>query len=392
MPEQSIRMRDVRLSRIREIMNYCALLRKEGRVILDFTNGEPDFVTPSCIREAAASALDEGKTGYAPVVGVEALREAISAKLMRDNGLTYSADEILITNGGTQSAFLAMAAFLNPGDEVLLPDPGYTIYPEIAKFCGASIRYYSLKGENGFEPDPAEIESLLSDKTKILLLISPSNPIGSVISMKTLENLADLVRNRDMLILSDEIYERIVYDGAKAPGIAALPGMREKTIILNGFSKTYAMTGWRLGYAAAPEKYIEPMMRLNSITTCGAANFSQWAAAAAILKAEPDVERMRQEYEKRRDYVAERINAMDLISCRKPEGAFYAFIDVRQTGMGAEEFVRFLIDEESCALVPGTAFGKEGEGYVRLCFAKTIEQLGELMDRLERAIAKIRQH
>ena len=391
MPEQSIRMKDIKLSRIREIMNYCAGLRKEGRVILDFTNGEPDFVTPDCIRNAAKEALDAGITGYAPTVGVEALRRAVAMKLRRDNGLTYSADEILITNGGTQGAFLAMAAFLNPGDEVLLPNPGFTIYPEIARFCGAEIRYYRLKGENAFEPDPSEIEGLLTDKTKMLLLISPSNPIGSMISRKSLEKLADLIRDRDLLVLSDEIYERIVYDGAEAPGIASVDGMKEKTIILNGFSKTYAMTGWRLGYVAAPEKYIEPMMRLGAITTCGATNFSQWAAVAAIEQAEPDVEKMRREYEERRDFVTNRVNAIDLFSCRKPEGAFYAFIDISKTGMGAEEFVRFMIDKESCALVPGTAFGTEGEGYVRLCFAKTIEQLGELMDRLEDAALKIKQ-
>ena len=267
MIEQSIRMKDVRLSRIREIMDYCAQLEKQGRTIINLTNGEPDFVTPEYIRDAAKKALDDGITGYAPTIGVEYLRKAIARKLKTENHVEYGANEVLITNGGTQSAFLGMVTFLNPGDEVILPDPGYTIYPEIAKLAGAEIKTYSLKREKGFQIDADELKALITDKTKLILLLSPSNPVGAVLSRETLEQVAELVKGKDILVLSDEVYERLLYGGKTHFSIAEIEGMRDQTIILNSFSKTFAMTGFRVGYICANETIITNLIKLHENMT-----------------------------------------------------------------------------------------------------------------------------
>jgi len=389
MIEQGVHVEKVKLSRIREIMNYCSVLEKQGKNILDFTNGQPDFDTPEYIKAAAKKALDEGKTGYASVVGVEALRKAISRKLLIENEITYSPDEILITNGVTQSAFLAMASFLNEGDEVLLPDPGYSIYPEIAKFSGALIRTYKLKRENGYQIDIHELANKFTVKTKMLVLISPNNPIGSVLLKNTLDQVAALICDKDILVLSDEVYEKIVFDGNKNYSIAQIEGMRDKTILLNGFSKAYAMTGWRLGYIVAPSQYIDPMMRLNSITTCGVNHFAQWAGVDALEKEKDECDAMRKSYEERRDYLVSEISKMDKLSCEKPQGAFYAFVDIRETGLSSEEFVKYMIDEASVALVPGSAFGEEGEGFVRICYAKPIGDIAEALKRIAEAVKKL---
>lgn len=389
MIEQGIQVSKIRLSRIREIMNYCSALKKQGRQILDFTNGEPDFDTPAYIKSAAKKALDDGKTGYASVVGVEELRTAIANKLQVENNLRYNPDEIMITNGVTQGVFLAMLSFLDKGDEVLLPDPVYTIYPEIAKFAGAVVKTYRLKSENRFQIDIDELRESLTDKTKMIVLVSPSNPIGSVLQKDTLEKVAELVKKRDLLILSDEVYERIVFDGNRNVSIAEIPGMHDQTILLNGFSKSYAMTGWRLGYIAAPSQYIEPMMRLNSITTCGVNHFAQWAGVDAFAREQGECDAMRDEYQKRRDYVVAEIGKIDKLSCATPEGAFYVFIDVKATGLSSEAFVKYMIDEASVALVPGSAFGEEGEGYVRLCYAKPIHDLSEALRRIGEAVKKL---
>lgn len=390
MIEQGARMREVKLSRIREIMDYCTRLEKQGRTMIDLTNGEPDFITPAYIRDAAKKALDDGKTGYAPMAGIDRLRAAIAKKLEREDHVVYGADEILVTNGGTQSTFLAMMAFLNPGDEVLLPDPGYTIYPEIAKFAGAVVKTYKLKRENGFQIDIAELRRRICARTKMLLLLSPSNPIGAVLSRATLEQVAELVRGKDILVLSDEVYERLVYGGMSHFSIARIEGIREQTVILNSFSKTYAMTGWRIGYVAAPRRLIEPMMRLNAITTCGANHFVQWAAVHALDEETNECEEMRVAYADRIERVVSAIRAIDGLSCEMPEGAFYVFIDITGTGLGSEEFVKYIIDEASVALVPGNAFGEEGEGYVRMCCAKSIEELMEAIHRIGKAVERLR--
>lgn len=386
---QSTRMKKVRLSRIREIMEYCSQLEKQGRTIINLTNGEPDFVTPEYIRNAAKKALDKGITGYAPTIGVEYLRAAIVKKLKRENHVSYGTHEILITNGGTQSTFLGMTAFLNPGDEVILPDPGYTIYPEIAKLAGAAVKTYTLKRERGFQIDIGELNRAITARTKLLLLLSPSNPTGAVLTRETLEGVAEAVRGKDILVLSDEVYERLLYGGKKHFSIAEIPGMREQTIILNSFSKTYAMTGWRIGYVAAPERFIEPMMRLNAITTCGANHFVQWAATCALEEENGACEEMRRAYEDRLRGVVSQIRGIRGLSCEMPDGAFYVFINIEGTGMGSEAFVRYLIDEASVALVPGNAFGGAGEGYVRMCCAKSAEELAEAVRRIGEAVRKL---
>lgn len=389
MIEQGIHVKKVKLSRIREVMNYCKELEKRGRVILDFTNGEPDFDTPKYVKSAAIKALNDGKTGYASIVGVEELRKAISRKLFVENNLNYNLDEILITSGVTHGIFLAMMSFLNEGDEILLPDPGYTVYHEIAKFAGAVIKGYRLKRENGFQIDIDELKKNMTTKTKMIALISPNNPLGSVIKKDTLIKAAELMRDKEILILSDEVYEKIIYDDNKHHSIAEIKGMRDKTILLNGFSKSYAMTGWRLGYIAASSHYIEPMMRLNSITTCGVNHFIQWAGIDAFEKEKDECNIMRNAYQERRDYVISEISKIDKLSCEKPEGAFYVFVNIQDTGWSSEDFVKYIIDEASVALVPGSAFGEGGEGYVRLCYAKPISEISEALKRIAEAIKKL---
>lgn len=384
------RMEALPFSEIRVMMEKATQMQKNGEDVIHMEIGRPDFDTPQVIKDAANTALANGNVFYTSNYGTPELRQAIADKLKRDNGIDYKAEEILVTIGVGEGTYAAVAAFTEPGDEILVPDPVWLNYIHVPHFFGAVPVSYALKEENDYQIDLDQIESLITPKTKMLVINTPGNPTGVVQSYETLEKLADIAKKHNLIVVSDEIYEKLVYDGAKHVSIAALPGMKERTITLNGFSKCYSMTGWRLGYAAAPVEFIKAMVRVHAyINTC-APSFVQEAGITALEKAEPDVQEMVKEYQRRRDYAVSAINAIDGLSCKTPGGAFYIFVNIKALGKTSAEMADYLLDHAKIAAVPGSAFGPEGEGYIRLSYACSYERIVEAMERLKKAVADLR--
>lgn len=384
------RMEALPFSEIRVMMEKATQMQKNGEDVIHMEIGRPDFDTPQVIKDAANTALANGNVFYTSNYGTPELRQAIADKLKRDNGIDYKAEEILVTIGVGEGTYAAVAAFTEPGDEILVPDPVWLNYIHVPHFFGAVPVSYALKEENDYQIDLDQIESLITPKTKMLVINTPGNPTGVVQSYETLEKLADIAKKHDLIVVSDEIYEKLVYDGAKHVSIAALPGMKERTITLNGFSKCYSMTGWRLGYAAAPVEFIKAMVRVHAyINTC-APSFVQEAGITALEKAEPDVQEMVKEYQRRRDYAVSAINTIDGLSCKTPGGAFYIFVNIKALGKTSAEMADYLLDHAKIAAVPGSAFGPEGEGYIRLSYACSYERIVEAMERLKKAVAELR--
>lgn len=382
--KQANRLVGVPMSKTRVMLKKCADLAEAGEKVTALTIGEPDFDTPEYIKEACKKALDDGCTKYADNIGTPELREAICGKLMRENGLSYTPDEIIVTTGVAQGMFASLLSFLNPGDEVLVPDPVYLTYSAIPPIAGAVVKKYRLLEENEFQVDIKEIEAAITDKTKMLVIVSPNNPTGSILRKNTLEAIAEIAKKYDLIVLSDEIYERLTYsDENPHVSIALLPGMKERTILLNGFSKSMAMTGWRLGYIAAPVEFMDPLNRMSFYMTSGSVSFVQKAAVTALENEDGSVEKMRQEFKKRRDYLVEEINKLDNFSCLVPEGAFYVFMNIKKTGMKSEEFCDYALEKYRLALIAGDAFGECGEGYVRLSYATSMENLEEAVRKLK---------
>ena len=384
------RMEALPFSEIRVMMEKATQMQKNGEDVIHMEIGRPDFDTPQVIKDAANTALANGNVFYTSNYGTPELRQAIADKLKRDNGIDYKAEEILVTIGVGEGTYAAVAAFTEPGDEILVPDPVWLNYIHVPHFFGAVPVSYALKEENDYQIDLDQIESLITPKTKMLVINTPGNPTGVVQSYETLEKLADIAKRHDLIVVSDEIYEKLVYDGAKHVSIAALPGMKERTITLNGFSKCYSMTGWRLGYAAAPVEFIKAMVRVHAyINTC-APSFVQEAGITALEKGEPDVQEMVKEYQRRRDYAVSAINAIDGLSCKTPGGAFYIFVNIKALGKTSAEMADYLLDHAKIAAVPGSAFGPEGEGYIRLSYACSYERIVGAMERLKKAVAELR--
>ena len=384
------RMETLPFSEIRVMMEKATQMQKNGEDVIHMEIGRPDFDTPEVIKQAANRALANGNVFYTSNYGTPELRQAIADKLKRDNNIDYKAEEILVTIGVGEGTYAAVAAFTNPGDEILVPDPVWLNYIHVPNFFGAVPVSYKLKEENDYQIDLDEIEGLITSKTKMLVINTPGNPTGVVQSQDTLEKLAEIAKKHDLIVVSDEIYEKLVYDGAKHVSIAALPGMKERTITLNGFSKCYSMTGWRLGYVAAPVEFIKAMVRVHAyINTC-APSFVQEAGITALEKAEPDVKEMVKEYQRRRDYTVSAINAIDGLSCKTPGGAFYIFVNIKALGKTSAETADYLLDTAKIAAVPGSAFGPQGEGYIRLSYACSYERIVEAMDRLKKAVEALR--
>lgn len=382
--QQAERLKDVQQSKTRIMFNKCAQLRAAGEKVIALTLGEPDFDTPEYVKESCKRALDEGLTKYADNVGIAPLREAICQKLREENGLEYSPEEIGVTSGVAQGMFAAIVSFLNPGDEILVPDPVYLTYNEIPKVAGAVVKNYRLLEENNFQVDIEEIKSLITEKTKMIVIVSPSNPTGGILSEKNLEDISRIAIENDLLVLSDEIYERLTYsESNRCVSIASFPNMKERTIILNGLSKSMAMTGWRIGYMAAPAELIEPMNRLAFYMTAGATSFAQYAAVDAFRGGSKYVEEMRLEFKRRRDYLAAEVNKLKHFSCAVPEGAFYVFMNIKKTGMTSQEFCEFALEKTRLAVIPGDAFGSCGEGFVRMSYAASMEVLSEAVECLK---------
>lgn len=372
-------------SGIRKINEKTLEMERAGKKIYHFEVGRPDFDTPKIIKDATIKSIENGDVFYTSNYGIMPLREAVAEKLRNENNLDYTAKEVLITAGATESIYDSYSLILEEGDEILLPNPCWPNYVNAAYIMGAVPVRYSLAEENDFQIDFDELEGLVTEKTKAIVIINPSNPIGSMFTLETLEKLADFAKKKDILVISDEIYEKIIYGNKKHISIASLDGMKERTITINGFSKTYSMTGFRLAYIAAPEEFIRVLNIIHQHNTSCATSFVQHGGITALKEGGDASEEMVKEYKRRRDYIIEKVNSIEGLSLNAPDGAFYAFINIKGLGISSEEFCNYLLDEECVAIVPGTVFGSAGEGFVRFSYASSYEDIVEGLNRMEKA-------
>ncbi|HEY6204470.1 MAG TPA: aminotransferase class I/II-fold pyridoxal phosphate-dependent enzyme [Candidatus Limnocylindria bacterium] len=355
----------------------------EGAISLGV--GEPDFVTPERFREAAIRSIKEGKTKYTSNYGIRPLREAIAEHTESLRGVRYdAAREIIVTVGVSEAVDLAMRATLNEGDEVILADPSYVAYVPGIVLAGGVPVAVPTRQEDDFRLTPADVEAAITPRTRAILLGFPNNPTGAVLEKEDVEGIARLAAAHDLLVYADEIYDRLVY-GTEHQSILSQPDMKERTIYLAGFSKSYAMTGWRVGYACAPAEIIEQMMKIHQYTVMCVPTAAQYAALEALKTGEPEVQRMVGEYDRRRQYMWRRFNAMGL-HCFEPRGAFYCFPNITSTGLSDDEFCEQLLKQERVVVVPGNAFGERGRGHIRACYASSMEQIVDACDRIERFV------
>lgn len=352
--------------------------------------GEPDFDTPWKVRDEAIYSLERGRTFYTSNSGLKELRVEIADFLKRHYDLDYDPlTEMLMTVGGSEGIDVALRAMLDPGDEVLIPQPSYVSYEPCTILAGGTPVAINLKEENEFRLKPEELEAAITDKTKILIMPFPNNPTGAVMEKADLEPIVEIVKKHDLFVLTDEIYGELTYTGSGHVSIASFPGMKERTIYINGFSKSHAMTGWRLGYVCAPQVIVQQMTKIHQFAIMCAPTTSQYAAVTAIRDCDEDVANMREEYNDRRRYLLNRFKKMN-VKCFEPYGAFYIFPSIAEFGMSSEEFCTRLLKEKEVAVVPGTAFGESGEGNVRISYAYSLENLKRAMDRIEEFIEELR--
>lgn len=351
--------------------------------------GEPDFDTPWHIRDEGIYALEKGRTFYTSNAGLKDLRQEISAYIQRTQGIQYNPDnEILVTVGGSEAIDIGLRAVINAGDEVIIPQPSYVSYEPCAVLAGAKPVIIDLKAENEFRLQPQELLNAITEKTKVLILPYPNNPTGAIMEREDLEKIAKIAIDKDILVMSDEIYSALTYKD-KHISIASIDGMKKRTILINGFSKAYAMTGWRLGYSCAPKDITAQMTKIHQFAIMCAPTTSQYAAVSALKNGDADVEEMRKSYNQRRRFLMNAFNKMGL-ECFEPYGAFYVFPCIKEFKMTSEEFATKLLMEEKVAVVPGTAFGACGEGYLRISYAYSLENLKEAVGRIENFIKKLR--
>lgn len=352
--------------------------------------GEPDFETPWHIRDCGIYSLEKGRTFYTSNSGLKELREEIASFEKRTQGVHYDAEQnILITVGGSEGIDMMLRAMINPGDEVIIPQPSYVSYEPCALMAGASPVILPLKAENEFRLQPEELEAAITPKSKILIMPYPNNPTGAVMEKKDLEKLVEIICRHDLYVMSDEIYGALTYTGKEHVSIASLPGMAERTVVIDGFSKAYAMTGWRLGFACGPAPIIEQMRKLHQYAIMCAPTTSQYAALEALRNGADDVRMMRESYNERRRFVVHTLRAMGLPTF-EPLGAFYVFPCIREFGMSSDDFATRLLNEEKVAIVPGTAFGDSGEGFLRISYAYSMENLKEALSRLQTFVERLR--
>jgi aminotransferase len=365
-------------------------LAEEVEGIVNLGIGQPSFDTPSFIREAAKRALDEGYTRYPPARGFMDLRQAISTKLRAENGFEADpSDEIFVAVGAMQGIFNAILHLVDPGDEVLVMDPGYDYYSQIGLFGGIAVPV-AVRESNGFRVDPDDIRRAITNKTKMMIVNSPSNPTGALIDRPCLEEIARIARKHGILVLSDEPYERIVFEGKEHVSIASLEGMKELTVSVYTLSKTYAMTGWRVGYVAGPKPVIDEMEKIMEHQVSGVTAFAQRAALAAIQGPQGCVDEMVAHYEAARRCAWEGLNAIDRVTCLKPDATFYAFPNISRTGMSSWDLAKYLAREHGVAVIPGSVFGRGGEGYVRVSFAADLPTLREGIARMRKGIESLK--
>ena len=376
---------DIKPSGIRKFFDIVS----EMKDAISLGVGEPDFETPWHIRDEGIYALEKGRTFYTSNAGLKTLREEIRNYTFRTQNISYDPlKEILITVGGSEAIDIGLRALINQGDEVIIPQPSYVSYEPCALLAGAKPVIVDLKGENNFKLTAKELENAITDKTKILILPYPNNPTGAIMGKSDLEEIAEVIKKHNIFVMSDEIYSELTYDGQHI-SIASLDGMKERTILINGFSKSYAMTGWRLGYACAPEPIIRQMTKIHQFAIMCAPTTSQYAAVEALRNGDEDIKMMRQSYNQRRRFLLKRFSDMGL-ECFEPLGAFYVFPCIKEFKMTSEEFALKFLEEERVAVVPGTAFGECGEGYLRISYAYSMENLKTAIDRLERFVNNLR--
>ncbi|MCL1993118.1 MAG: pyridoxal phosphate-dependent aminotransferase [Spirochaetes bacterium] len=364
-----------------QILAKANELEARGRNVIHLEIGQPDFKTPRNIIEAANRAMNEGKTGYGPTPGIVELREAIARYYAAYKNVKAGTDEIVVTPGGKPVMFFAMQMLAQEGDEVIYPDPGFPIYESVINYAGAKAVPMPLLEKNNFRVDIERLKKDVNEKTRVIIINSPGNPTGGMFSNDDIRAIADLVRQREIYILSDEIYDRITF-GEPPLSIASLEGMKDKTVILDGFSKTYAMTGWRLGYGVMNRELAEHMSMLMVNTASCAATMSQWAAVEALDGSQDSVDEMRAAFKERRDYFVDALNRIEGISCAMPQGAFYVFPNISSFGLSSKEFADRLLEEEGVAATWGSAFGSFGEGFLRLSYANSLENIKLAVDRL----------
>ncbi|MDJ0716048.1 MAG: pyridoxal phosphate-dependent aminotransferase [Prochloraceae cyanobacterium] len=360
-------------------------MKAEGIDVCSFSAGEPDFDTPAHIKEAAKSALDKGKTKYGPAAGEPKLREAIANKLQNDNALNYRPENIIVTNGGKHSLFNLMLALIEPGDEVIIPAPYWLSYPEMVKLAGGSPVIVSTQQEHGYKITPQQLLGAITSNTKLFVLNSPSNPTGSVYTPDEIRSLAEIIVEKNLLVVSDEIYEKILYDDARHLSIGAVGAESfDRTVVSSGFAKSYAMTGWRVGYIAAPVEVIKAMTTIQSHSTSNVCTFAQYGAIAALEGSQDCVEQMRQAFARRRQIMLQAIASISQLSSSKPQGAFYLFVDISKTGMKSLDFCNNLLLNQKVAAIPGVAFG--ADNCIRLSYATDLTSINKGMERLDKFV------
>ncbi|MFN6271612.1 MAG: pyridoxal phosphate-dependent aminotransferase [Microcystis sp.] len=363
-------------------------MKKNGEDVCSFSAGEPDFDTPIHIKAAAKKALDEGKTRYGPAAGEPGLRKAIAEKLLRDNQLAYNADNIIVTNGGKQSLYNLIMALIEAGDEVIIPAPYWLSYPEMVTLAGGTSVIVNTSLENHYKITPEQLEAAITPKTKLFVLNSPSNPTGIVYTPEEIAALAKIVVEKDILVVSDEIYEKILYDGAIHRSIASFgPEIFQRSIVSNGFAKAFSMTGWRVGYIAGPVEIVKAMTKIQGHSTSNVCTFAQYGAIAALESPQDCIEEMVKAFSQRRQYILERVRAIPELNCPTPNGAFYVFIDISQTGLKSRDFCQKLLETQKVAAIPGIAFG--ADDCIRLSYATDLKTIEKGFDRIDQFIGTL---
>ncbi len=380
------RLREIRPSGIRRFFTIAATMPN----VISLGVGEPDFTPPPHVLEAVKQALDQGYTHYTPTNGIPQLTEALAMKAKREYGLSFDpTSEILVTVGGTQAIFTAVQSLINAGDEVLIPDPGFLCYQPSVSLAGGKPVFIPLLEENKFSLRAEDVISHITDKTRMIILNSPNNPTGSVLSHGDLVKVAKIADERDLLVISDEVYEKITYDSAKHYCFASLPKMRERTLVVGSFSKTYAMTGFRIGYVYGPKELIAPMMLTNQYSVACVDGPAQYGAVAALKGPQKLVKSMIAEFDRRRRFMHSRLNEIAGFSCSLPRGAFYIFANIKGLKKCSEEMAEFLVKKAHVVVVHGSAFGQHGEGYLRFSYATAYDRIEEALNRIEKAVRHI---
>jgi aspartate aminotransferase len=366
-----------------EVLNRARSLERQGKSIIHLEIGEPDFDTPSNVVEAGVDALRNGWTHYGPSAGLPELRLALAEYVSRTRGVTVTSDEVVVVPGGKPIIFFTILSFVDEGDEVIYPNPGFPIYESMINYSGGRAVPIALREERDFSLDVNELASFITDRTKLIILNSPQNPTGGVLERRDIEQIAEAIGDRNIMILSDEIYSRLLFDGGQHFSIMSVPGMQERTILLDGFSKTYAMTGWRMGYGVMRPDLAAHMTRLMTNSNSCTASFTQVAGIEAIRGDQSSVDHMRDEFQRRRDMFVAGLNKIKGFSCRMPKGAFYVFPNITKTEWKSKPLADALLDRAGVAALSGTSFGEFGEGYLRFSVANSLENLQQALDRLD---------